>query len=396
MFIRIKNCSPSNYRDDNDRIDALSHIIKSSGRRNNVVYADNETMSDVIKSGLYDVNVNRFANEIKDIRRELGDIRRNLDFLVVVDFELESEEINYTQINDIQYELVCSYQHFISPKTILGTTLLSENLRDCKFYKIVGKKFARHKLGVNVDITMEEQSGGGSGTYDHYIALKNNKEFVLCIIDNDKAHPQKGEGATSKRFPLEERNNRGQQTLHVLTVREIESIVPDTIIEQVITSGSLRANRLTDESGVPLPKYHYPAKTIDHLDKIKKIDIKTQFEFRKYFDHKDGLNLFKANELDLKYGDFWTPLFKEHRLFSNKPCRPSKICVNTETTKSCECISLSGIGNNILEHSIEYLKANSYSRIKKNMTPPMISEWEIIGQKILSWGCALKLPKQRA
>ncbi|EGQ8115102.1 hypothetical protein [Vibrio alginolyticus] len=395
MFIKITNCSPRNYGDDGDRIDALSHIIKSSGRRKNVVYSDSKTMSDVIDSGLYDINVNRFANEIKDVRRELGDIRRNLDFLVIVDFELESDEITHTLTNDAQYELKCSYKHFISPKTILGTTLLSENLRDCKFYKIVGKKFAQHKLGVNIDIAMEEESGGGSGTYDHYLASKGNREFTLCIIDNDKAHPQKGEGSTSSRFPLKERNNRGQQTLHVLSVREIESIIPDTILEQVITSAVHRNNRITDENGVPLPKYNYPTESIDNLDKIKNIDSETGFEFRKYFDHKDGLNLFKANALDRKYGNFWTPLFKVHHLFSNKPCRPSKVCVNTEEQKVCDCISLKGIGSNILEHSIDYLKANSYSNIKNNMTPPMINEWEDIGQKVLSWGCALSLPKSR-
>ncbi len=396
MFIRIINCNPSEYEYDEQRIEALTNIIKSSGKRKNIVYSDKATMTKIIGTHLYDINVRRYSQEIIELRRELGSIKASVDFIVDVDFENESLDIFNKYRDEDKYVITCSYLHFVSSSTQEGSYLLTENIKDYQLYSLIGTKYSQYKFTKNIRIAMQPLSGGGNTTYDIFCDMKRENKFTLCILDNDKSHPDKPEGDTARRFPKAIRENNIQQAVHILNVREVESLIPINILEQVVTSGQRGYHRPRLEDGESLPVYNYASSTITALDKIKQLDIETRHDFRKYFDHKDGITLNTGLKLDKNRTTFWQKIFQRESAYVMKPCRTTNECVNTSTSQTCECLIISGVGENILEHSIPFISVASYSSIKKNLSQPIQCEWDNLGQKIFSWGCALNLAKSRA
>ena len=101
--------------------------------------------------------------------------------------------------------------------------------------------------------------------------LTNNSEITLCIIDNDKSHPAKGKGSTANLFKDFDKEYNNNSLTHIIDVREIESLLPIKVIEEVVC-----------ENKVP--------KDIESLDIIKAFKT-VNISFREYFDHKEGLSL---------------------------------------------------------------------------------------------------------
>lgn len=396
MFIRIINCNPSEYEHDELRLEALTNIVKSSGKRKNIVYAKKQIMLELRQSPIYDINVRKYSQEIIELRNELGSIRKSVNFIVDVDFSNESLTVSNEIIDDRQYIISSSYLHFTSPLVQEGPYLLTENIKDSKLYELIGMKYLQNKFSRGIKISMQTCSGGGNTTYDTFCDMRQENKFTLCILDNDKSHPEKPEGDTSRRFPTSIREHESQQAVHILNVREVESLIPINILEQIVTSANRGINRPRQESGEPLPQYHYESAAVTAIDKIKQLDIDTQYEFRKYFDHKDGITLNTGLRLDKNRSPFWKNIFLREPTYIMKPCRTTNECVNTSTNQACECLKISGIGENILEQSIPFIGVASYSSIKNNLSRSIQTEWDILGQKVFSWGCALNLSKSRA
>ncbi|PSU36575.1 hypothetical protein CTM97_21515, partial [Photobacterium phosphoreum] len=332
------------------------------------------------------------TEDLLDNKRQISSIKVNLDFHIVVDFALDTK-ICFSEFNDDVIEIICSYHYFLCPNVELGSFLLSENMRDCDFYAQIGSMYTKYRGGSGYNVSFQKYSGNGSETFNTFERLITDSKFVLCLVDNDKSHPYKGEGTTSSHFNNRVRCLGDGCEVYVLPVREIESMIPISIITEVLVgkNDNISSKRVSKEAR----NLGYDVNSITTLDKIVELN-NMDSNFRKYFDHKEGLNLRKALDIDENYGLFWKPFFRNDRLFVTKDCRNRTTCTSFESDDNCNCIFLKGLGNNILEHSLPYIKTSSLPNLLQDMPDEMKDHWLTIGQKMMSWGCALAEKKDRA
>lgn len=300
---------------------------------------------------------------------------------MIVDFSCETEPVVIVNSSTGITEIVCSYRLFSTSGSALSPTLLSENRRDCNFYHAIGSMYAKKRFSKQVKVKLEHLSGAGSECITEYGLKFDNDKFCICIVDNDKKHPDKGEGETSSHFKRVDRIIRNTTEIYVLDVREVESLIPANILLNVITD----------------KKLGYGASSISHYDQIVALEAQSNNTFRQYFDHKEGLTLKEAFILDSSHGAFWVPYFSKMSGYNIKPCKAAQICVNTTQRGECEsCIKISGLGDKILKNSIPELQKAHLPKLEERFTPPLKENFDIIGHKIISWGCSLDLSAERA
>jgi len=177
-------------------------------------------------------------------------------------------------------------------------------------------------------------------------------------LDNDKKHPKGPLGNTSKAFGKEKFNNTGM--VKILDVHEIESLIPLETLEASVTNN---ANR---------------NKTISFLKSSILNDEKIKF----YFDHKKGLDLKIALELDKLHGPFWIPLLKSSNDIDKSDCLDEGKCVCKES-----CMKVEGLGDNVLTKSIEYIQKGNLQIYTPQLPPILESHWIEIGKLLFSWCC---------
>ena len=392
MFIKLKNCTPALYKEDNDRLLAVERLISSYGKRVNIIHCKKSVLIDLIDSDLYGYRIKKYTEDLLDNKSQIASIKNKVDFHIIVDFSLDTKECIKINNNDV-VEIVCSYHYFLCSSIELGAIFLSENMRDCDFYTQIGIMYTKYIGGSGYNISFQKYSGNGSETFSTFERLVNEDKLVLCLVDNDKSHPNKGEGTTSIHFNSQIRCLGNGREVYILPVREIESLIPISIITEVLVgkNNNVNSKRVSDEA----LNRGYEGSSITTLDKIVELnDIDSNF--RKYFDHKEGLNLKRALELDSAYNVFWKPFFQRERLFVTKDCRSGLICTSLVNRDDCDCLKLKGFGNNILEHSLPYIQTSNLPNLLQQMPSEMKEYWLIIGQKMMSWGCALAEKKDRA
>lgn len=378
MFIRILPCEPSLFNSDTDKQNAITNLMTSFGFRKNIIYCNDSTLESIISSSLYSDSVKKYSAELKEIRRNLGYIKNNVEFHVIVDFDNNDIEVKLNDTGN-KIEIICSYLIFKEPHSALSPTLLSENRRDCKFYNTIGDLYSKNIDKGQININLQHLSGAGSECFTEYDIQIDNNYFCLCIVDNDKKHPKAGEGSTSTHFKKPQRKIIKTTENIVLNVREIESLIPLDIIEKLVVAN-------------PNHKCQYPDK-VELFDTIKKHDASSNNLFRVYYDHKDGLDLKTAFELDNKYGPFWVPFFNS-TCINKKPCGTQKKCINTKQNKACNsCLYIDGFGDKLLKFSLPLLEKSHLPKVKKSFTNEIEASWNQIGKKVLSWGCVLTLDK---
>lgn len=180
----------------------------------------------------------------------------------------------------------------------------------------------------------------------------------MCLLDNDKKHPKGPFGSTSKAFGKEKFSKTGM--VKILDVHEIESLIPLETLEFSTTNSVTRS------------------KTINFL----KSSLKNHEEIKFYFDHKKGLELKTAFELDKLHGPFWIPLLKQSRDIERSDCLDEEKCVCKES-----CMKVDGLGENILSKSIEFIQKGNLQIYTPQLPPLLESHWIEIGKLLFSWCC---------
>lgn len=374
MFVKIINCEPSLYENDIDRLDAIDSFLEAHGKRNHIVYCPKKTSKDIIDCGFFGVKQKKYAEDMRIYKNEFGSLKNTLKLKLIVDFKLENEDIKSQLDND--YIIMTSSYHFLLKSSFKNNCIfLAEDKSDCEFYSLIAKTICQKYQGRFLEVKLNFLEGGGSRTHKKYEEIINNKDFSICIIDNDKKHPFGAEGDTSKSF-CSDRGQRGyaiNQECIVLDVHEAECLIPDRILESA-----------SDPSKV------------DIVDKIKELDKKSGYQFRVYFDHKNGFRLDQGLNLDKRYKEkFWLSIFEHEKNYKFKPCIESKTCVNNTIIECQYCIKIEGLGEKILVQSIEKMKKTHLRTIYENSSPNIKSNWKEIGTKLINWGCAPNLPAVR-
>ena len=361
MFLVLKNCSPSDYEHQMEKMRALTNLLASHGLRKNILVAPKSVFNNVIDSKLYSVNDKRYAADALLYNREHGSLKNQLLIHAIVDFNETSVVVH--KIDD-RYEVKVGFDLFQNPINAEAIPLISENESDYRFYNTVGYYYSNQISKLKLGINLSHYLGAGSHSKTQFDKLSSIHPFLLCIVDNDKAHPNKAEGSTSSVFKKVDREFTNGQIAKVIDAREVESLIPEFILRNIFENSD--------------------STMIDALDEVMLLS-RHSTEFRVYFDHKDGLTLEKAIELDNKYGEFWLPLLSNISRFERKECFKTKTCIECGS-----CPELKGLGNALLNSANDKMRITNPYNFKTKLESNLQDFWSDIGYFILSWGCVSK------
>lgn len=368
MLIFLKNCYPENYQSDADRMGALSNLLVSHGRRNNIIIANKNTLMEIIKSDLYSYNDKMYATEILETRKEFYQLKDQLKFYGVVDFG-QLAKVEIMEVNE-RYEVTVGYGQYTAPRNAEASPLLTENDKDYAFYKIIADWYLRFELRGRFKLNFTHFLGAGSHCKPQFDRLSGNHPFLLCIVDSDRKHPQKGEGSTSAAFTQADRNINCGHVVKILDVREVENLIPLKVLKRIFQNCD--------------------ASLVDTVNEIEN-QIAINESFKLYFDHKDGISLFKAIELDNEYGNFWLPFLANIPKFNSLDCLLESTCYGRR-----DCPKISGLGEGLLRLAILNLGETHLRDLFCDFEVITKKNWKDIGALLTSWGCVAPTRVARA
>lgn len=369
MFVKIKNCYPVQYTHDLERLRAIQSFLEAHGEQKHIIYCKKAVCNDVINNISFGAIHQKYASNLLEYKNEIGTLKQTFKVVLSIFFDSDEEYIK-GELNDNVFEITASYHFLLRDSFKNKCIFLAEDESDCDFYTLIAKTVSNIQLGNKISISFNKLEGGGSRTHKKYVNMLSNNDFGICIVDNDKKHPSGSEGDTSKAFKptLNQRGFAVNQECIVLDFHEAESIIPHEILSVVI-----------DQSKV------------DTLDKMKNNDQDSSYQFRRYFDHKNGIELSKGWDLDNRYNkSFWQPFFSKERFYQTKPCRKTSRCV--DKTQCNSCIKIDGLGDKILVDSISQMEKVHLRSVYNRLTPQIQSQWDYVGQKLIDWGCILHIP----
>ncbi|MCU8012300.1 hypothetical protein [Shewanella sp. SM74] len=367
MLIKIINCHPSEYEENERKQLALSNLLVSYGTKRNILIAENGVFDDIVSSNLYGSIHKIYAHEANSNRREYGNLKNELAVYVNVDFTNNISKCEY--INKI-YVITLDYTIFSNPENTNGTSLLTENSLDYKVYNIIAEYYSKILSKRGLNIFFKEHLGAGSHSKSEFDRLSQEKKILLCLIDNDKPHPNKGEGSTSVKFTQFDKSYNINSLATVLSAREIENIIPTKTLESTVLT--------------------FSKDCIEKIDQITKFNKKNN-QFRRFFDHKNGLTLKEAITLDNTYGRFWLDILSIDKRFSKKECFQSRQCTECDS-----CPKIDGLGDNILKNLVNKSQNESIRDFIPSIDDFLLDDWNQLGHLLVSWGCCASGKVSRA
>ncbi|MDA0107809.1 hypothetical protein OH456_06625 [Vibrio sp. La 4.2.2] len=368
MFVKIINCFPAQYSSNLDRQKAVHSFLEAHGERNHIVNCKKAICEELISCDLYGNLHKKYASDLLEMKRELGSLKSAFDVQLTIDFSLEDDHISST-VNSQSLDIIASYHYLLKSSFKGKCTFLAEDESDCEFYTLIANTIAPIKYGKGVFVKFNNLEGGGARTHKKYVKMLKEHQFGICIVDNDKKHPNGAEGSTSKVFK-DTQNQRGyaiNQECVVLDFHEAESIIPGVVLKHIVD----------------------PSK-IDTLDLIERHDSSSNYQFRRFFDHKKGFTLEQGWKLDALYQhSFWKQFFSDDRRYHTKPCRRTSSCINDTHNSECDfCIKIEGLGDKILVDSVQKMRGIHLRPVYSQLTPHIQSQWDSIGRTLINWGCS--------
>lgn len=342
MIIIIKE-NPNLAADRNGKLRALENILIASGECKHLLWMPTHVVESLL--GIEDLSgyAKRVLFELKSFVREIRGIERVFDFYVVVDFD-DAQRLDDSKAG----ELVVGYAHFKDSSSTQKCSFLTENLRDAEAFKIGAEAYlCRHRLLSAHKVSLRLAGGGGSSTYDSYLDSIKEDAFFLCVIDSDLKHPKGAKGSTATRFNGVAQGLQGKSYLKILDCHEIENIIPEKIA-LVASDGKL-------EQGL-----------IFKRGKAKK--------YRVFPDHKSGLCVSAAQELDEKHSDeFWKEFYADAKVGKQIWLIPP-------------------LGDNFLSNSLRIMAETSTVKLLEMIDEHEDELWWATSRLVASWGMAMKRP----
>ncbi|WP_142995703.1 hypothetical protein [Zobellella denitrificans] len=368
MIIKIESKDHNSIFDNHEKTSCLENILQSYGEGKNIVIAEKTLLEKIINdnNGVFGRTIKRYASHLKTAQIELNSTIKNVSFYVEVNFD-DNEYTDKIINNDDTHVFKVGYNHFSSSENTQSATILCEDIVDTEFYGLITKYFLEQRKLSNLSMRYKPENGGGANIKKVFDDLERKGMFCLCIVDNDKKHPNSSLGSTCRAF--KDITYKKKCRVLILDVHEAESLIPTATIEEIVRSE------------------HYPPHIIDSIDYLKKIsslDPRAKF----HFDHKSGIKLKQALHLDHMYGEFWIPIISEIKEAKKAKCLQSKEC-----DADCSCFSIHGFGDNILLKSIEMIKKRKMSSLSKETEQEVLEKWLEIGKVFFSYSCA---PPKRA
>lgn len=358
MLIHLKNYVPEQIL-SNENVVSVDNLLRSFQEKKHILLTKKSFFKHIIdeKNSLYSYNTKQVAFEAMKGQAEYSSLINLVSFYIVVDFNIKDNTTKWTDNGNV-VNFTVGPQYFKDSSRLQASNIIFENITDNDFYKIIVNYFSRqHKTNL-CNIICNPINGGGGTTKEVFERHIQNNDLVLCLLDNDKKHPKGPLGSTSKAFGKEKFNKSGM--VKILDVHEIESLIPIETLEKSVTTGTNKN------------------KTIEFL----RASLQHNESMKFYFDHKKGLELKAAFELDKLHGPFWIPLLKSSPDLKKSDCLDEERC-------ACKppCIKIDGFGENILSKSIEFIQKGNLQIYNPKLSPLLENHWLDIGKLLFSWCC---------
>ncbi len=369
MIFSIVWSSPEECLLDEEKLTALENLLTAHRERNHVVFFPRKIIKKILDCNVLSKVSQNSALEVLNTSREYKQLCEKFSLIVYIDFD----KIDYIKNNNNEgrHIIEISYDYFITSSRTQLSTLIPENDVDFELYKIIGESYLKNHIEHKLNISFNKHCGYGSHTHRVYSQYRNDNKFALCIVDNDRKYPDAALGSTASSFHSNDFSIVGTVEAAILNVREAESLIPISIVEETIVDGD------------------YPNSKVDVVDKIKLLDTGSRGEFRRYFDHKEGITLKEAIKPNAIR--FWKGFFSSEKLINIKSCYQTNEC-----NECGSCIALEGLGDKILDNTLEVLNKKNRRNLMKNLSQELHREWHYIGEKIVAWGCVPEPRRVRA
>lgn len=292
---------------------------------------------------------------------EYNQLKDRLSYYCKVD--LTKENMDATQDNENDNFFVVGYNYFNDTAQIQITKLLCEDINDSKLYNLISNHYKISNGFRGIDIKFEICNGGGANTKYNFDMIKKSNKLCLCLLDSDKKHPSSGLGSTASKFNISDDSAICKH--YVIEPHEVESLIPMGVIN----------HGLAEKKIENLYSYAFEqASAVTNYKPVTKL----------YFDHKEGLTISAAVQIDDKYKDnFWIDALKNAKNLKRKGCLAKLRCDCTPP-----CIAIPGFGNGLLDAGASIIERMSHIKLNEMLPPELSSQWDLIGSKLTSWGCS--------
>ena len=256
-----------------------------------------------------------------------------------------------------------SFDYLQEINIVTETIVIGENQTEINFYNFLSNYY-KSKHGLNsVPACYNPRMGGGSTTHIVYSSVqKLEQNFCLCFVDSDKKYPTASVGDTLKAVQRIDDSAKLLSHLHALDSREIENLIPLSILEKVCKED------VNHKSG------------FDALNKIVKNKNKKDIL---YLDFKNGLSITNYRKIkDLTLKTFLDNLLINSDLYNRATLDEIYNPVNDIELE----VLIQGLGSNILDRTITYLDENKLTEPEFDFEEQLI-EWTILGEKFTNWTC---------
>lgn len=243
--------------------------------------------------------------------------------------------------------------------------MVTENLSDSELYSSLAAAFATARRW-KVRIALDRRGGGGSTLAQTLDSLASERLACICIVDSDKISPASSLGETA-RHVLKVDTVPGWQHVIITEVREVENLIPLTLIEDALgIDASLAAERHHDLQRVGAAAAWY------------------------YADLKNGTRLSCVQKLPATSPArlFWDGIEAKARALAevrSDRCNDPVEC----TVERCGCFLVLGFGDAMLSRVSEYLLTVSSHRIAQRAGLDDRRELAQLCSEIIAFGCAL-------
>lgn len=216
----------------------LENINQCISIGRHIVIANRETCDYISKNKNLNERTRRTFRNLKLRMTEIANIKEEVNGYILVTNEVSSL---VREDNNGRYIFKVPIDYFNDDERLMPTNLVGEDLKDCKFYKVMVNNYIKNK-NVKYKLRFNNVSGGGGNTDVNYEdSLIEKKAPCLAIVDSDKEHPldQYGKTAFHTYKKYESLKENYITECYILNVREKENMIPVSIYRDINEDDSL-------------------------------------------------------------------------------------------------------------------------------------------------------------
>jgi hypothetical protein len=353
---------------DDETVLALENIASARREGKHAVMAKREIFKKIAQchrlSQFARHTYNKLFNQSTQLESYLSAVTR---YIELVNFCYEPEVVS----NSGKQIIKVAPSFFNDSELVQKSILLCENLHDAALYESIAKVYLVWNK-INVKIVCEHRGGGGNTISSEYINIQRlKKRFCLCVVDSDKFAPGGNLGSTASLIRAESDSTCINTQTFILDCREIENLIPNSILSELCLGNQERLNAL---------------KILENISS-------SSVEIRYFLDIKRGTKMKEIiNASNPKIKSFWEvkiSLIPDILSRIDKWCQDNWQC--SSKSGECKCKISLGFGESTLSNTVEYLNKKNPHEIAKLVDKSMHSEWEKIGQVIMNW-CIAESP----